>query len=109
VLGTVFGVAVLLALVAVAADVAIDVLARTRVESIAYEAARHVATAPADAPTETVRAVALERACHLLGDRCDEVGLAFLDRPGDAAVVIRVTDPAAFGLDRRIRVHKEFR
>lgn len=123
-LPTVFGLAMLLGLLGVCANVALGLWSRSTTESIAYEAAWMVATAPTDADPHQVRAAARDRACEMLGSRCGVVTLSF-DDPGDTAnagvVEVRVVAPgvrllprmvAAAGpivapLDRTIRIRRE--
>jgi len=88
VLSTVFGVAIMLALLAVATHVAVGLWARTATESIAYDAAREVATAPTD--DQGVRAKAIERAMARLGGHSERVSLEF-DDAGPDIVVLHVT------------------
>jgi len=120
----VFGLAMLLGLLGVCTNVALGLWSRSTTESIAYEAAWMVATAPADADPHRVRATARDRACEMLGSRCDEVSLTFDDpiaAPGRDLVEVRVVAPgvpllprmvAAGGpivapLDRTIRIRRE--
>ncbi|MFV0317953.1 MAG: hypothetical protein ACK5O2_13465 [Microthrixaceae bacterium] len=120
-LPTVFGLAVLLAMITLASSVAIGLWERTGVESIAYEAAIEVATADPAMATADVRSRAISRACDRLGTRCSEVRMTFVDTNNAPMVELRVEAPgrgllprflAGHGpvvgeLDRRIRIHKE--
>ncbi len=99
-LSTVFGLGVALAILAFASSVAISLWDRSSVESVAYEAALEVATAPSDSPPQQVRATALERACDRLAARCAGVELSFRDAPTDPMVELRVRASARGGLPR---------
>lgn len=120
-LPSVFGLAVLLTMLGLASSVAVNLWARSSIESIAYETALEVATAPPEADLELVRRHALADACSLLGERCSDVRLSFVDSDADPMVQLRVQASAsgllprmiaASGsvvgdLDRTIRIHKE--
>lgn len=121
-ISTLFGLGALLAMLGLATNVALGLWARTRTESIAYEAARAVATAPAGSDATTVRALAVQRACSALGDRCGEVQLDFESAATDTFVTLHVRAPgvrllprmvagdAVVGdLDRLIRIRREHR
>lgn len=121
-LPTVFGLAIVLAMLGMACNVALGLWSRTATESIAYEAARWVATADPDADHIAVRDQAVERACAQLGKDCQGVRLEFepLD-PADPMVHLHVKAPgvrllprflASGGpivgeLDRTIRIRRE--
>jgi hypothetical protein len=113
-------VGVLLALVGLVANVALGLWTRTTVDSVAYDAARHVATAPARVPDAVARRQALERATTLLGRYGERVRLDFEQAPGADVVVLRVRAPGVSllprvvdaaptvgALDRRIVMAKE--
>ena len=118
-LSSVFGVAITLALVCVAAQITVALMGRTTVESVAYDAARRVATAPLEMPRADAEQRALDNARHLLGRRADAVELRFLpstdDRvvlqvraPGTRVLPSALGDQGEFGrLDRRIVLVRE--
>jgi hypothetical protein len=121
-LPTVFGLALLLAMLGLACNVALGLWSRTTTESIAYEAARSVATAEPGADQEAVRDHALERACELLGNNCADVDLHFEPTTADQPMVsLRVSSPGVGvlprfiadggpvvgALDRTIRIRRE--
>lgn len=120
-LPTVFGLAILLIMVGLSVNVALGLWSRSTTESIAYEAARRVATAPPGADSSVVRADALDRACAKLGTRCPTVELHFLADAGDPMVGLRVVapgvallprfiaggGPVVAGVDRTIRMNRE--
>ena len=118
-LSSVFGVAITLALLCVAAQITVALMGRTTVESVAYDAARRVATAPLEMPRADAEQRALDNARHLLGRRADSVELRFLpstdDRvvlqvraPGTRVLPSALGDQGEFGrLDRRIVLVRE--
>jgi len=111
-LSTVFGLGIVMATLAVAVDVSLGLWSRSRIESIAYDAARSVATAPSGTDVPAARQQAIERACKLIGPDCGGVHLTFESVPLSPAVVLRVVAPdSAFvpGVDRRIRIQREVR
>lgn len=118
-LSSVFGVAITLALVSVAAQITVALMGRTTVESVAYDAARRVATAPPETSRADAEQRALDNARRLLGRRSDAVELRFLpsadDRvvlqvraPGTRVLPSALGDRGEFGrLDRRIVLVRE--
>lgn len=121
-LSTVLGLGVLLGILGLAVNVSLGLWARTTTESIGYEAARAVATAPVGADPHEARSQAELRACAALGSRCSEVSLQFLDGSGDTGFVeLRVRapgvgllprmvaggGPVVAALDRTIRIRRE--
>jgi guanyl-specific ribonuclease Sa len=86
-LSSLFGVTMLLVLLALASQVALGLLRRTTTEGVAYDAARRVATAPEGMS----RAEAEERARHharqVLGEAADGVELRFLPATADRVVL----------------------
>lgn len=119
-LSSVLGVGIVLALVGLTADVALGLWTRTTVDSVAYDAARHVATAPAEVPEHQARRQAVERARSLLGSYGNRVELTFEEATGGEVVVLRVRapgvsllpklvdgGPAVGAIDRRIVMTKE--
>lgn len=121
-LPTVFGLAVLLGMLGLACNVALGLWSRTTTESIAYEAARSVATAEPGVDQEAVREQALERACDLLGNNCADVDLHFeptaadqpmvalhVSAPGVAVLPRFIADggPVVGELNRTIRIRRE--
>ena len=120
-LPTVLGLGVLLGTVGLASNVAIGLWDRSSIESLAYDAAREVATSDPSADQSVVRSLALERACDQLGDRCAEVSMRFTHTTGDPMVQLHVSAPGVAllprmiarhgpvvgGLERTIRIHRE--
>lgn len=121
-LATVFGLAVLLAMLGLACNVALGMWSRTTTESIAYEAARSVATADPEADRGALREQALERACDQLGGDCAGVHLCFghevqgphmvalhVEAPGVGLLPRFIADggPVVGGLNRTIRIRQE--
>lgn len=117
-----FGLAVLLGMLGLACNVALGLWSRTTTESIAYEAARSVATAAPGADRAAVREQALTRACDQLGGGCAGVHLEFKPVPaGEPMVALQVRAPGVSllprfiarggpvvgGLDRTIRIRQE--
>lgn len=117
VLSTVFGVAIMLALLAVTTHVALGLWARTATESIAYDAAREVATASAG--DRSVRADAIARAKARLGGRAGGVTLRFENGDPDFVVLHVTSEPTGLmprlagstaivgELDKTIRIRRE--
>lgn len=114
-LSAVLGVGVVMALVGLASNVALGLWTRSTVDSIAYDAARAVATAPAGVDPVQARQRAIERARELLGPHGRRVDLRFEPDPAADVVVLRVrtpgvsllprmlgSGPVVGGLDRRI-------
>lgn len=102
-LPTVFGLAMLLGMLGLACNVALGLWSRTTTESIAYEAARSVATAEPGVDQEAVRGQALERACDLLGGNCADVELYFESAAADHPMVeLHVNAPGVGLLPRFI-------
>lgn len=121
-LPTVFGLAIVLAMLGVGCNVALGLWSRTATESIAYEAARWAATADPGADQAAIREQATDRACAQLGGDCSDVHLAFEPTdPADTMVHLHVHAPgvrllprflAGGGpivgdLDRTIRIRRE--
>ena len=119
-LSSVLGVGIVLALVGLVANVALGLWTRTTVDSVAYDAARHVATAPADVPEREARRRAVERAIAMLGRYGRRVDLRFEHPAASEVVVLRVRapgvallprvisgGPTVVALDRRIVMTKE--
>ena len=101
-LSSVLGVGIVLALVGLVANVALGLWTRTTVDSVAYDAARHVATAPAEVPEARARHQAVERATALLGRYGERVELRFEQAVGAEVVVLRVRAPGVSLLPRVI-------
>lgn len=121
-LPTVFGLAVLLGMLGLACNVALGLWSRTTTESIAYEAARSVATAEPGVDQAALRDQALQRACDLLGGDCEEVYLSFesasadhtmvelhVNAPGVGLLPRFIADggPVVGDLNRTIRIRRE--
>ncbi len=118
-LSTVLGVAFVAGLLGLAANITIGLWTRTTVDAVAYDAARDIATAPADSDREHAAAQALARAARVLGRYGDRVNLT-LERNDTQVVVLRVQAPGVHllpamvdggptvgALDRRIVVRSE--
>lgn len=93
-LSTAVGVGVVLGLVAVAANVAIGLWARTTVEAVTEDAARRVARAPHDADLAAVAADAARDARRLLGRHGRRIHLEWIELGADR-VQLRVRSPGA--------------
>ena len=119
-LSTVFGVGVVMVMLGVCANVAIGLWTRSVVDSVAYDAARDVATAPPGADPSATRASAIDRAEAALGEFGRRVRFEFESAPEADHVVLRVTAPAnsllpavvtggsiVGPLDRRIVIRRE--
>lgn len=91
-LSTLFGLAAVLALLSVASQVALGLVARTTAEAVAYDTARRVATASAGSDPGATELRAVEHAREVLGRRADDVQLDFEPGPPDR-VVLRVRSP----------------
>jgi hypothetical protein len=125
-LPSVFGLGVVLGLLGLCTNVALGLWWRSTTESVAYEAARMVATAPPDADPREVGETATDRACAALGPRCAGVTMTFAPTvagtDGDM-VELRVrapgvrllprlvgsAGPVVGALDRTIRIRRELR
>jgi hypothetical protein len=103
-----------------AANVCLGLWTRSTVDSIAYDAARTVATAPRGSDPVATQRTAVRRAESLLGAYGDRVSLTFEHQPDSPVVVLRVrapgmalmprlfsTMPVVGALDRRIVVTRE--
>lgn len=122
-LGAVFGVACVMAMLALVSNVALGLWIRSTVDAVAYDAARRVATAPPDADMEQRAQGSLEHARRSLGDYGRRVGLQFEELGDDDDVVTlhvvapgtsllpRMIDggPTVGAIDRRIVLHREGR
>ncbi len=119
-LGTAFGVAVLLTLTAFAADVGIGLWARSLVDAAASDAAREIAALPPDRSGPDRAAAAVSRARSSLGPFGDRVAMT-VGATADA-VTLRVTAPSLAllprvagggslvgGVDRTVVVRREDR
>lgn len=114
-LSTTIGVSTVIAMLGFAANVSLGLWTRSTVDSIAYDAARQVATAPALSPagrgsTPAVdaqndarnEAAAIEDARRLLGRFGQDVQFDFEQAPGSEQVVLHVTAPGNSLLPRMI-------
>lgn len=119
-LGSVIGVSVVMAILGLAVNVTLGLWTRATVDSVVYDAARRVATAPAGTDSAVVEHDALRRARDLLGRYGRDVELRFEHAPDDEVVVLRVrapgvsllprmlgSAPVVGGVDRRIVVRRE--
>lgn len=120
-LGSVIGVGIVTALVALSANVALGLWTRSTIESISYDAARSVATAPYSADPRTAEQRATDRALSLMGSVGRRVELRFEhDSATSDVVVLRVRAPGVSllprmvdggpvvgALDRRIVIRRE--
>lgn len=119
-LSTLFGVAVMLAMLMLATNVTLGLWQRTTVDAVAYDVARRVATAPQGTDRRLREADAIREGRSRLGGLGDEVDMHFVHDPvRPDIVVLAVSAPgvdlvpaAGFGpvvadLDRRIVVTVE--
>ena len=125
-LGTTIGLATVIAMLGFAASVTIGLWTRSTVDSIAYDAARSVATSPttgpADAMTQSraqVEIDAIRAAKDQLGDLGDQVDLQFeaaradqvvlhVRAPGNALLPRMIGGgPVVGAIDRRIVIRRE--
>lgn len=119
-LGSVLGVGILMALLGLAVNVSLGLWTRSTVDSVAYDAARDVATAPSGSDAAGVRAAATQRAKALLGPYGRRVDLTFEGPSTEPTVTLRVrapgvsllprmlgSGPVVGALDRRIVVTRE--
>lgn len=91
-LGTVFGVTMLLSLTAFAADVGIGLWARSAVDAAASDAAREIASLPSGEAGTARTLAAVERARATLGPFGDRVDMTV--RSSEAAVAVHVRAPS---------------
>jgi len=124
-LGTTIGVAVVLAVLGLAVNVSLGLWTRSTVDSVAYDAAREVASSAAadrdDAAGDAVaEQSATARARQVLGPYGAQVEFDFEQAPGDDRIVLHVVAPGVSllprmfdggpvvgALDRRIVVRRE--
>jgi Na+-transporting methylmalonyl-CoA/oxaloacetate decarboxylase gamma subunit len=117
-LSTVIGVAVVLGMLGLAVNVMLGLWVRSTVDAVAYDAARRVATAPADADRDAAAVAALADARRVLGAHARRVELRFesLDdpvrlhvrSPGVELLPAMVDGaPTVGAIDRRIVMHAE--
>lgn len=119
-LGAVLGVGIAAALLAVAADVAIGLWARTTVDAVAYDAARAMATAPPGVDRQRFAVDTIERAREVLGRTARRTDLRFESLDDTEWVTLRVrSEPVTLlprlvgggslvgGVDRRIVLRRE--
>lgn len=126
ILGTTIGVASMIAMLGFASNVSLGLWTRSTVDSVAFDAARRVATAPISEPQSAaslgqIEAAAIDHARQALGSYGQRVVLEF-EHPNSSVVVLHVRSPA-MGLlprlisagpilgavDRRIIIRKEGR
>lgn len=105
-LSSVFGLAIVAATIGLAANVAIGLWIRSTVDSVAHDAATHVALAdpplPAGMNAIELERSALRKAHQLLGDYGDDVVLEFIDSGDPSVVALRVRAPGMRLLPRMI-------
>ena len=118
-LSSVIGVGIVMALVALSANVALGLWTRSTVDAVAYDVARDVATAPSGTDVRVEADEALRRATAILGpygssvslhfERLDEEAVALRVRARGVALLPRIVDggPIVGGLDRRITMQRE--
>lgn len=97
-LGTTIGVAAMIAMLGFASNVSLGLWTRSTVDSVAFDAARRVATAPdsdqlSAVTLSQVEAAALEQARQSLGSFGQGVSLEF-EHPNNSVVVLHVRSPA---------------
>lgn len=98
-LGSVLGVGIVVALVGLASNVLLGLWVRSTVDSVAYDAARRVATAP-QTESEAVRATALAEARRSLGTYERRVEMRFEHEPTSDVVVLHLRAPGVALLPR---------
>jgi hypothetical protein len=101
-LGTLFGVGIVMVLVLVAANVSIGLWTRSTVDAAASDAARRIASTPPDVDVRARVAEALTTARHELGAYGRRVALD-VESVGPPAVVLHVRAPGADLLPRLVR------
>jgi len=123
-LGTTIGVATMIAMLGFASNVSLGLWTRSTVDSVAFDAARRVATAPISdqqnaASLSQIEAEAIDHARHSLGSFGRRVILEF-EHPNNSVVVLHVrsppqgllprmmsTAPLLGAMDRRIILRRE--
>ncbi|MEI2700111.1 MAG: hypothetical protein V9E94_17915 [Microthrixaceae bacterium] len=118
-LSTVFGVAAVAATIGLAANICVGLWERSTVDAVAYDAARDIATAPADSNRAAVAARVIDDARDSLGSHGGQVRLD-LESLDDDRVVLRLRSagvallpamidggPVVGALDRTISVRVE--
>jgi hypothetical protein len=100
-LSTTLGVAVLIALLGLSANVALGLWTRTTVESVAEDAARRVAQAPQGTDLAVAASAAAADARRLLGRYGRQVRLDWIEL-GPGSVRLRVRAPGATLLPRMV-------
>lgn len=119
-LSSVIGIGIIVALLGLASNVAIGLWTRSVVDSIAYDAARRVATAPVSADRASAERAAIDDARRSLGVYGQRVEMDFEHSSSADVVTLRVRAPgvsllpAMIGggpvvgdLDRRIVIRRE--
>jgi hypothetical protein len=119
-LGATLGVAAVVAMVGLCANVAIGLWMRATVDAVAHDAVRAVATAPPDSDLPARAAAELERARSLLGPHGRRVQLRFVALGEDDVVALHVRapgvdllprllsgGPVVGGLDRTVVMRRE--
>lgn len=101
-LSAAIGIGVVVGLLGLLANVALGLWTRATIDAVAYDAAREVATSPADLPRDQVADRALARARSLLGPVGEDVTLRFDDLHDDSAVTLHVRTPGVALLPRLI-------
>lgn len=101
-LGTLFGVAIVIVLVGLAANVALGLWTRSTVDAVAYDAARRVASTPTEGDAASRAREASAAARRLLGPHGSKVQLTF-ESLGPPSVVLRVRAPGVSLLPRMVR------
>jgi hypothetical protein len=90
-LPAVFGVAIVVGFLGFAAHIAIGLWVRSTVDSVAYDVARRVASAPPGSPASMIESDAIEDGLRSLGAFGREVALRF--EPDTTDVVLHVAAP----------------
>jgi hypothetical protein len=106
ILGTTIGVAMMIALLGFASNVSLGLWTRSTVDSVAFDAARRVASAPIDesqslASLHQLEASAIDKARQSLGSYGHRVSMEF-EHTNTSVVVLRVRSPAMGLLPRLI-------
>lgn len=101
-LSAAIGIGITMGLLGLLVNVALGLWTRTTIDAIAYDAAREVATSPADLPRDVAAERAVTRARELLGPIGDEVVLRFEELHAPSTVTLHVRAPGVELLPRLI-------
>lgn len=104
-LSSAIGLAIVVALIGFAVNVTLGLWTRTTVDSVAYDAARRVATADASDPADAaaIEVAAIADARRLLGDYGSKVQMEFVHGGDPDKVVLHIRAPGVSLLPKLIR------